>query len=208
METIDDAIAAMRTDQGPKLVQALAAFDEIKPRVSKLTLTALAADQSLKKPLEDVLALAPNHLSAKELLAVVNGQKPAHLTLLTSLTEAFEALGPMRGGLGATGHSSAAIATVANFDAAKKNLEHVQSLADPAAGPIFPVLTYFCATSVKLGDAERAGVSGMSDAMAIRRTLHQKSATIQSTLTKIVSDSCRRGPADADNRSTRGSFVP
>jgi hypothetical protein len=76
--TLTDAIAFARTDREDKLTQAITAFAEIQKAVKK------SPDYLLKKEaaaaLNNVLALAPQHLSAKVLLEVTLSKGPHHLS--------------------------------------------------------------------------------------------------------------------------------
>ncbi len=82
MDDIDGALAAVRADRDPKLTEAMRQFGAVASDVKQ------SAD-ALKRPataaaLRDILALAPQHLSAKVLLSVAEGTASKTLSLAAS----------------------------------------------------------------------------------------------------------------------------
>ncbi|PTY03505.1 hypothetical protein DB346_06415 [Verrucomicrobia bacterium LW23] len=91
--TFDSALALARTDRPKELAEAMAEFNkaaiEIGPAV-----TPLMVNRSRAK-LENVLKLAPNHLSAKYLLQLADNRFPTRLSLLTAVERIFSAARPI-----------------------------------------------------------------------------------------------------------------
>jgi hypothetical protein len=73
IHTLRDAVALARRDRAPKLAEAIKQFDELRPQLAKggrPFLTKPATREALKA----VAELAPNHLSARYLLAMSEGK--------------------------------------------------------------------------------------------------------------------------------------
>ncbi len=82
--TLQDAIAVARTDRSVQLAGAISEFAGLQQKLTADEKAALA-DPETKKALESILKQAPNHLSAKALLAVVDGTAPKALSANASL---------------------------------------------------------------------------------------------------------------------------
>ena len=89
VSTVADAVAAARADRDPKLVAAVQQFGDVAAAVRKSP--AGWGRPEVVRALGDVLVLAPNHLSAKCLLAVANGTAPRTLSVGASRYYAFTA---------------------------------------------------------------------------------------------------------------------
>lgn len=79
LDTLQDAVSVMRTDRSPRLVAAMKAFDDLKPRL-KLGKPALE-DKITQRLLGEILALAPNHESARILMEMGKGTAPTKVTV-------------------------------------------------------------------------------------------------------------------------------
>jgi len=82
--TLQDVIALARKDRDPKLAEAIKLFAGLQSQLAKNEKAALA-DPNTKTTLNKVLELAPNHLSAKYLLALAEGRAAKTLSLQGSL---------------------------------------------------------------------------------------------------------------------------
>jgi Lon protease (S16) C-terminal proteolytic domain len=87
---LDDAIAVMREDRDPKLLQAIRLFDQVQEGIKKTP--AYLSSPDAREKLTRVLKLAPNHLSAKLLLMVANGEQPKTLSATASMYYTFVAV--------------------------------------------------------------------------------------------------------------------
>lgn len=93
--TVEEAIAAVRSDRDAKLIEAIKLFGEVQDDVKKKGIGALrtpAAQQKLAKGVE----LAPNHVSGKYALDIAKGKGPRTLTRNGSLVEVWAATWPFR----------------------------------------------------------------------------------------------------------------
>ncbi|MBK1855289.1 hypothetical protein JO972_09995 [Verrucomicrobiaceae bacterium 5K15] len=77
--TIDEAlaVAAKKTDE--KIAEASQLFQPVHQLSDKAEVVKLAVNSTVRKRLSDVVALAPNHLSAKILLLQGSGKRPMRL---------------------------------------------------------------------------------------------------------------------------------
>lgn len=67
--TLQEVAAVARISREPRLARAIKLFDELRPQLDKDQKTALQSAQT-RATLKQILELAPNHLSAKRLLAI------------------------------------------------------------------------------------------------------------------------------------------
>lgn len=95
LDNVDVAINLARLDRPENLAQAMIKFEEFQQNVKgKSLLGALRRPQN-QELLNQVLELAPHHLSAKYLLNAAKGRMPRRLTRMASLEETFNAFGPI-----------------------------------------------------------------------------------------------------------------
>ncbi len=93
--TLQQAIAITRKDRDPKLAQAIQLFASVQPALTKYQSTVNAPkDPATIKTLQQVLQLAPNHLSAKYSLAYLNGTAPKTLSAAASVFQVSQVLAP------------------------------------------------------------------------------------------------------------------
>lgn len=84
---VDDAVALARVDRPANLAAALARFQQLRARLpARVTPNYLHSPEVISE-LKEVLALAPNHLSAVLLQRATNQQHPLHLTFRRSVDE-------------------------------------------------------------------------------------------------------------------------
>lgn len=95
VENLDQAAALARPDRPDNLAKAIARFAELQKSFGPQTpVTALRAPATIQA-LQEVLKLAPNHLSAEFMLLGAQGQMPATLTLSSSLEETYWSAAPL-----------------------------------------------------------------------------------------------------------------
>lgn len=139
--TLEDAVAVMRSDRDPKLLQAISLFADIQQRI-KNSPTYLRTPVA-RQQLEEVLRLAPRHLSAQMLLQVAQGTMPKTLSAGASMYYTFVAVQGMtpilteRSQLGTTQVPSA---TVKEGVAA---LNRLRPMADDSVRPLIDAWSRF-----------------------------------------------------------------
>jgi hypothetical protein len=79
ISTLQQAIALARTDRPQALAEAIKLFAELQPQLNKNQRTFLRNPQT-QKTLKRILELAPNHLSARHLLAIADNTAPKTLS--------------------------------------------------------------------------------------------------------------------------------
>ena len=77
---IDQALAAAILQSSADLGKASELFASFQDLSSKKTVTQLAADHDIRPALDEMVKLAPEHLSAKMLLLQGGGKRPIHLS--------------------------------------------------------------------------------------------------------------------------------
>ena len=192
-DTIDQAIALTRKDREPKLMQAMAMFADLKEKFADKTPQSLSAPDA-QSALARILELAPNDVSATYLQQLAAGKRPTHLTLQTSIEQAFEAVGPMRTGLSQYDYQWIGANDSALADA-EKNLHRIAPIADGGAQPVLNALDEFCQAYAHWGDA-KSDINGsgmeMASKIALERTarkeLQGKSDAVHQALQKLISD--------------------
>ena len=91
--TLTDAVATVRADRSPQLNQAISLFAAVQSQLK--IRPADVKTKNVQLELQQVLALAPNHLSARELLAFSQGTQPKTLSATASRYYTFLSAGSM-----------------------------------------------------------------------------------------------------------------
>jgi hypothetical protein len=92
VETLDDAIAIARLDRNEKLKKAIEKFTLIQTKLdNKINLSTLS-NPEIQSMMSEVIALAPNHLSADYLLKISSGRAPEKITLNAGIQEVLDAM--------------------------------------------------------------------------------------------------------------------
>jgi hypothetical protein len=95
VENLDQAAALARQDRAENLAKAMAQFAVLQKSLGpQATLTALNTPNRMQA-LQEVLKLAPNHLSAEFIMLSANGKLPTKLSLLSSLEETWQTAAPL-----------------------------------------------------------------------------------------------------------------
>ena len=87
VDTLDEALAVMRTDRPADLQRAIDLFATVQQSISPGALRLGAVNANLVPTLKEVLRLAPGHASAAAMLRSLEGRAPATLSLRASLDE-------------------------------------------------------------------------------------------------------------------------
>jgi len=130
---LEEAMAIVRSDRDPKLAQAIDLFAQIQQAMGKSSAYIYGRDAHAK--LTQVLALAPNHYSAK-LLLMVNGRNLPRLSARASEYYTFVAVESMWETMHVQAQAGATPQlTAAATDAALKELHKLRPLADLRVQP-------------------------------------------------------------------------
>ena len=97
ISTLDNAAAVARLDRDKYLANALSTFYQIQRGLGPNAPVAFLRNQDTNLALQQVLQLAPNHLSAEFMLRAANNQLPTTLSLSASMEEIWAASALMRG---------------------------------------------------------------------------------------------------------------
>ena len=139
ISTLDDAVATARVDRDMKLKQAIAIFASLQPAMQQKD---YLKSKKAQDDLQAVLAFAPQHLSAKILLAVAQGKQPKTLSATASCYYTAVAVHPMleilveRNGQGRQVPSGAVKSGLAD-------LKKLRPLADPNVRPLIDAWANF-----------------------------------------------------------------
>jgi hypothetical protein len=183
--TLDEAIANMRADHDEKMTQAMSLFDELKSDYGDKPISALSQPAAHDK-LKQIVALAPNDVSAADLLLLADGKGPTHLGAVDSIEEAIMAIGPLRTALFA-GNYDPSLGTEEATAQEMGALRKVRRLADPVTAPFIAALTAYVTSYREWATAQGRGNYGeMNRATA---DLRQKIDAVSSALEKVGSNS-------------------
>ena len=97
VNTLDDAAALARMDKSQTVSSALLSFYQIQKSLGPNAPTAWLRSQNIYTALQQVLQLAPNHLSAEYMLKAANNELPTTLSLSSSLEEIWAASASFKG---------------------------------------------------------------------------------------------------------------
>ena len=97
ISTLDDAAAVARLDRTPNLANALSLFYQVQRGLGPNAPAGYLRNQETYQALQQVLQLAPNHLSAEFMLRMASNQLPVTLSLSSSMEEIWAASTLMRG---------------------------------------------------------------------------------------------------------------
>jgi len=140
---LDDAVATLRTDRDAKLTEAIALFAQAQKSLKN---SSSLSGKDVRSTLQQVLTLAPQHLSAQLLLAMAQGKAPATLSAAASEYYTFESVGSMVDALKERSGSKAAQSvpsSVVRTGLAK--LRELRPLADPTMRPLIDAWVRFIA---------------------------------------------------------------
>jgi hypothetical protein len=84
VSTLQQTVALVRADRSPKVAKAMQLFADLQPQ---LTEAGTLNNPTIRTSLQHILELAPNHLSAKYLLAVSDDTAPRYLSRGATIAE-------------------------------------------------------------------------------------------------------------------------
>jgi hypothetical protein len=133
--TLQDALAVTRQDRTPQLTDALRMFSELQPQLAKPNGQALR-NPTVKAALQRILELAPNHLSAKYLLAEAENTGPKTLSARASLYELSVIAYPYQGFLSGRGQVTRASLPVGTTANARRHLNALRPIINKDIQPL------------------------------------------------------------------------
>ncbi|MBI5394041.1 MAG: hypothetical protein HZA91_01960, partial [Verrucomicrobia bacterium] len=95
--TLDDAAAVARVDRAANLAKAMELFGQVQRSLGASATPFALRSPGIVQTLQQVMQLAPNHLSAEFMLRSAGGRMPLTLSLGGSLEEIWAAAGPLLG---------------------------------------------------------------------------------------------------------------
>ncbi len=173
--TLQDAVALVRRDRAPNLVQAIQAFDALK--------AILAKDESILKTdgtratLKHILTLAPNHLSAKQLLAISEGTADRTLSANGTLYQLSIILYPFRVLLHSGQEINRNTLPVGLIAAARKRIDALQLISNPDLHPLLRDVRVFI-----------EAMDGFAGKYVSLATLQVKTANLEAGFTNLSTD--------------------
>lgn len=132
---LDEVVAIARKDREPKLAEAMKAFAEVQAKLQADESGYLSSPECMQR-LQEVVALAPNHLSAKHLLLAAQGRAPRRLTRTTSLMEVCRAALPVDRAIWQREQPSRTTLPATTVKAALDRMRQLQAIIDPDLQPL------------------------------------------------------------------------
>ncbi len=181
--TLDDAIAVMRIDPSSDMTEAQEMFNQLKAAYGTKSVSDLKT-KVVQDKLAEIVALAPNDVSAAGLLRLAQGNGPTHLSVLTTLEQAFAGIGPLRAGL--SPNIDAGDAPQDTVDTAHQSLWHLRRIADPSAAPVVTALDDFCTAYGRW--ANSAAPMNSDYRKQLLQDVQTKAEAVRTALNKVASD--------------------
>ena len=110
-KTVTEAMEIARKNKSPKIAEAMKRFSNIQKYLASKKAMRLPYIDNLAKELRAILALTPNHASAKYLLYMMRPPRGATVTLNTSLQKLYEISGSLMADMSPVDHWRAAYAS-------------------------------------------------------------------------------------------------
>jgi hypothetical protein len=145
VETVQQAAALARTDREPKLAEAMKRFAELQAELTKSERLALQKPET-KATLKQVLELAPNHLSAKLVLALAENSAPKTLTPAASDQQLFLAYIPYLEIISSGKQFDRTTITPAITTTTRRRLDTLRPIIDPGYRPMLVESSAFIET--------------------------------------------------------------
>jgi hypothetical protein len=185
--TLQEAARMTSTQRDAKVAEAIKLFGDLQSRRSSSNNSGSASsgraflnNAETRKSLEHIVELAPNHLSAKQLLAIAKGTAPKQLSVNASLYQFSVAAYPYRTALFTGDRGGLTKSTAAN---ARKALSQLKPIADRRAQPLVAAFLDFVnacerATPTRNNDTEidesrKTVIAKLQDLRASREMVEQ-----------------------------------
>ncbi len=153
IDTLQNAVLLLRTDRPKEVDDAIARFSAAKALYVNAGRNWVH-DAGIRKQLGEVLAAAPNHLSAKHLLAVMDNKAPQRLSLQESIAQ-WESLNHVYAALvdskkGVDRYSLPVAVTIAE----RKRLNGLRLIADKRMLPLLAEYSNFIELMDQIADGK------------------------------------------------------
>lgn len=184
-DTLDAAIANVRKDHPAKMAAAMKLFDELRPTYETKPPSSLS-EPAARERLQRIIELAPNHVSAINLLRLAQGNGPTHLTTIGSVERGLIAIGvPCQMSLFMQAYDPS-LATAPTITSEQEALAKVRKIADPATEPFLKALDQFL-TAYRQWAAAKGTGRGRANSEA--RELNSRADAARAELMKLGSSS-------------------
>jgi hypothetical protein len=180
--TLQEAMAVVRRDRSPRLAEALRVFGGLQPQFAKSGKAALR-DPDVLSALRRVVTLAPNHLSAKLLLAQAAGSAKPTLSIGATLYQLSVVAFPYRPFIAERESVTRANLPAATTTNARRQLNALRQLAHKDALTVIADLSAFVekaeAVAAKQGkpaelDERRGALTAHLSALSVDRDVLEK----------------------------------
>ena len=194
IETLHDAVALARKDRAPDLAAAIERFEKVQQELER-SADALTSE-STRAALEEVLKLAPNHLTARSMLEISKGNAPKTLTLTASIDEVMGSTAPVRSFM--WGGSEAKLGGPEDFLAAQRRLQKVRPILHPDSHRLCQSLMMVMSDGRKLAELDRKAATATTvegrnrqlfNLQAQIKQFEPKARALANELNKLSSDS-------------------
>lgn len=151
---VQDALAVARTDRKKNLSEAIRLFSGLQLQLAKSEKLTLQAPET-RKTLTQILELAPNHLSARRLLALCDGTAAPKLSANGTMYRLSVLFYPYREILYKQDHLDRTVLPASTTAVARKRLAALRPIADPTLAPLITDMGKF----IDVMDAFAAGTA-------------------------------------------------
>lgn len=133
---LQSLVALTRTDRSSELSEAMAEFASLQLQLNDKG-EGVLEEPATKEKLERILALAPNHESAKCLLAACNGERPTTLTRGDSLRRLTSQLISVRSALWNEPNLDRIAVSTVRIESMEEEIEHLEEICHEDLEPVF-----------------------------------------------------------------------
>jgi hypothetical protein len=132
VDSFDEAIALARLDRSPSVAQALTSFASVSD--SLRSSPGLIATPAIRRALEGIVTSAPNHVSARLLLAMADGRLPTKFSASGSLEAVDQAVASIREATD-TDLSATSSLDSGKLSASRNRLQRLRGMVDNRVQP-------------------------------------------------------------------------
>ncbi|WP_081892490.1 S16 family serine protease [Verrucomicrobium sp. BvORR106] len=132
VDTFDEALALARNDRTPALAEAITAFDAVSARIKSSP--GLLGTPAIRDELAKVVTAAPNHVSARLLLAMAEARLPGQFSASGSLEAVDQAVAAIREATD-TDLSATSSLDSGKLSASRNRLQRLRGMVDTRVQP-------------------------------------------------------------------------
>jgi hypothetical protein len=159
VRTVGEAVEVGRKDKSGDLAKAIEEYKKVQRYLEKNSMGVLRSSP-VQDALQEVIRLAPNHLSAKYLLLAAQNRAPTRISLSNSMQELFSSVGPLWIFLCPVVPAEVSIGGE-SYKKARQDIMALRDKLDKDSEPLYLALSSFVATLDKMHQIE-AGTGSMS----------------------------------------------